>query len=86
VRTWYLSGKYPLKDGFSVNGAYEYEHSFETYQTVRLGCAMTSDNGMMKRTVIILLALAVLGIGLAVQAAHTEGGQDARIPSEAGLP
>ena len=37
VRTWYLSGKYPLKDGFSVNGACEYEHSFETYQTVRLG-------------------------------------------------
>jgi hypothetical protein len=37
VRTWYLSGKYPLKDGFSVNGAYEYEHSFETYQTLRLG-------------------------------------------------
>jgi len=37
VRTWYLSGKYPLKDGFSVNGAYEYEHSFEKYQTLRLG-------------------------------------------------
>jgi hypothetical protein len=37
VRTYYLTGKYPLYDGFSVNGAYEYEHSFEKYQTLRLG-------------------------------------------------
>jgi len=37
VRTWYLNGKYPLNKGFSVNGTYEYEHSFEKYQTLRLG-------------------------------------------------
>jgi hypothetical protein len=37
VRTYYLTGKYPLYDGFSVNGGYEYEHSFENYQTLRLG-------------------------------------------------
>jgi len=37
VRTYYLTGKYPLNNGFSVNGAYEYEHSFEKYQTLRLG-------------------------------------------------
>jgi hypothetical protein len=37
VRTWYLTGKYPLINGFSVNGGYEYEHSFEKYQTLRLG-------------------------------------------------
>jgi hypothetical protein len=37
VRTWYLTGKYPLNNGFSVNGGYEYEHGFETYQTLRLG-------------------------------------------------
>jgi hypothetical protein len=37
VRTWYLTGKYPLTNGFSMNGGYEYEHSFEKYQTLRLG-------------------------------------------------
>ena len=37
VRTYYLSAKYPLNHGLSVNGAYEYEHSFENYQTLRLG-------------------------------------------------
>jgi hypothetical protein len=37
VRTWYLTGKYPLNKGFSVNGTYEYEQSFETFQTLRLG-------------------------------------------------
>ena len=37
VRTWYLTGKYPLNNGFSVNGGYEYEHSFEKYQILRLG-------------------------------------------------
>ena len=37
VRTWYLTGRYPLNNGFSVNGGYEYEHSFERYQTLRLG-------------------------------------------------
>jgi hypothetical protein len=37
VRTWYLTGRYPLNNGFSVNGGYEYEHSFEKYQTLRLG-------------------------------------------------
>lgn len=37
VRTYYLNAKYPLNHGLSVNGAYEYEHSFENYQTLRLG-------------------------------------------------
>jgi len=37
VRTWYLTGKYPLNNGLSVNGGYEYENGFETYQTLRLG-------------------------------------------------
>ena len=37
VRTWYVNGKYPLNNGFSVNGGFEYEHSFEKYQTLRLG-------------------------------------------------
>ena len=37
VRTYYVSAKYPLNHGLSVNGAYEYEHSFENYQTLRLG-------------------------------------------------
>ncbi len=37
VRTYYLNAKYPLSDGFSMNGAYEYEHGIENYQTLRLG-------------------------------------------------
>jgi hypothetical protein len=37
VRTYYLTGKYPLNSGFSMNGGYEYEHGFENYQTLRLG-------------------------------------------------
>ena len=41
---------------------------------------MIFDKRTMKRTVMILLALLALGTGIAVQAARTEGGQDARIP------
>jgi len=40
---------------------------------------MTSDNSTVKRTVIILLALVVLGTGFVALAAQN-GGQDARIP------
>ena len=37
VRTYYVSGKYPLDKGFSINGSYEYEDSIEDYQTLKLG-------------------------------------------------
>ncbi|HSA79045.1 MAG TPA: hypothetical protein VLG72_09330 [Nitrospirota bacterium] len=37
VRTYYLSGRYPLGRGFSINGSYEYESSIENYQTLKLG-------------------------------------------------
>jgi predicted porin len=37
VRTYYVSGKYPLDKGFSINGSYEYEDGIEDYQTLKLG-------------------------------------------------
>jgi len=37
VRTYYLNGKYPLKNDLSMTGGYEYEHGIENYQTLRLG-------------------------------------------------
>lgn len=37
VRTYYVNAKYPLSRGFAMNGAYEYEHGIEDYQTLRLG-------------------------------------------------
>jgi hypothetical protein len=37
VRTYYVKGRYPLYNSFSVNGSYEYEDSIEDYQTLKLG-------------------------------------------------
>lgn len=37
VRTWYLTGRYPLSGGLALNGGYEYEHGIENYQTLRMG-------------------------------------------------
>jgi hypothetical protein len=37
VRTYYVSGRYPLGKSLSINGSYEYEDSIETYQTLKLG-------------------------------------------------
>ncbi len=37
VRTYYVSGRYPLGKSLSINGSYEYEFSIENYQTLKLG-------------------------------------------------
>jgi hypothetical protein len=37
VRTYYVSGKYPLGKSLSINGSYEYEAGIENYQTLKLG-------------------------------------------------
>jgi hypothetical protein len=37
VRTYYVSGRYPLDKNVSINGSYEYEDGLENYQTVKLG-------------------------------------------------
>lgn len=37
VRTYYLTGKYPLTGAFSMNGGYEDERGLERYQTLRMG-------------------------------------------------
>ena len=37
VRTYYVNGRYPLGRSLSINGSYEYEHSLENYQTLKLG-------------------------------------------------